>query len=93
MAFDLEEAQFSEIIQFEHSAQSDPMVADSHNFIHAIAVTVWGWGDPHDRKLYRKSVRNISRYETSLHRKKIGGIQKRERSIGVTLYVGSFAAI
>ena len=52
-----------------------------------------GWGDPHDRKLYRKSVRNISRYETSLHRKKIGGIQKRERSIGVTLYVGSFAAI
>ena len=51
------------------------------------------WGDPHDRKLYRKSVRNISRYETSLHRKKIGGIQKRERSIGVTLYVGSFAAI
>ena len=50
-------------------------------------------GDPLDCKLYRKSVRNISRYETSLHRKKIGGIHKRERSIGVTLSVGSFAAI
>ena len=57
-----------------------------------VAGELLGWGDPCYRKLYRTWLRNFSRYETSLDRKKIGGMKKKERPIGATLYVSCFAA-
>ena len=57
-----------------------------------LEVVLLGWGDPPDRKFYRTQLRYFSRYETSLDRKKIGGMKKRERLIGATLYVSCFAA-